>query len=361
MAHKIEEEIVKKVLDLASILREKMGRKIKLMEVCGTHTMVISKSGIRSLFSDTVDLLSGPGCPVCVTSQRDIDRVILLSREEDVTICTFGDMVKVPGTFSSLEREKARGRKVEIFYSPLDALSYAEEHKGEEVVFLGIGFETTIPLISHSILEAKKKGIKNFSVLSLHKCLPPAMRVLLDDRDLSLDGLILPGHVSTITGRKAFDFIAKDYGIPSCISGFEPEDVIEAIARILVQLMRGRKEVEIGYRRLVKEDGNLRAMEMIERVFEPSDAEWRGFGEIPKSGLKIREEFEEFDTLKRFRLPDPGPSEKKRGCICGEIVRGKKKPKECDLFSEVCNPSRPFGPCMVSQEGACAAYYYYGA
>lgn len=360
MVEELEKKLLRGVLILAEKVKEKLGRKIKIMEVCGTHTMVISKSGIRTIFSDSIELLSGPGCPVCVTDQKDIDRIILYSRMRDITVCTFGDMMKVPGSFSSLEKERAKGAKVEVFYSPIDVLTYAKANREREFLFIGIGFETTIPLISHCILTAKKEGVRNFSVFSLHKCLPPAMKVLLDDPERSLDGLILPGHVCTITGRRAFEFIASRYGLPSCISGFEAHDVIEAIGIILMQIIKGLPKVEIGYRRLVKEDGNVRAKELIMRVFEPCEAKWRGFGEIPESGLRIRGEFEAFDAEKKFPLAEREFGEEKKGCICGEIVKGKKKPNDCSLFSKVCNPSHPYGPCMVSQEGACAAYYQYG-
>ncbi|MCX7858134.1 MAG: hydrogenase formation protein HypD [Deltaproteobacteria bacterium] len=358
-----EKKLLGSVLSLARKVCDRIGRKVKLMEVCGTHTMVIAKSGLKTVFADSLELISGPGCPVCVTDQKDIDKMILYSRLQNITICTFGDMIKVPGSFSSLEIERAYGAKVEIFYSPNEALMYAMAYPQREAVFVGIGFETTIPLVAYCILEAKKRGVKNFSVLSLHKILPPALRVLLDDPDLSIDGLILPGHVSTITGRKAFDFIGRDYGIPSCISGFEPQDIIEAIGIILLQILKNRPEVEIGYRRVVKENGNLTAQEIIRQVFEPCDAKWRGFGEIPGSGLLIKKEFSGFDALKKFSLPEvnsESQKSEKSGCICGDIIKGKKTPLDCQLFSSVCNPSRPFGPCMVSQEGACAAYYHYG-
>lgn len=354
-----EGEFLKGVLALARRLSEKRGRKIKIMEVCGTHTHVISKSGIRSLFSEFVELISGPGCPVCVTDQSDIDRVIQYAGLENVTVCTFGDMMKVPGSFSSLEEQRAKGASVEVFYSPFYALKYAMENPKREVVFVGIGFETTTPLMSHVILEAKRNNVRNFSVLSLHKNLPPAMRILLSDPELALDGLILPGHVCTITGRTAFDFVSSDYGIPSCISGFEPEDVIEAIGIVLLQILKGISKVEIGYRRLVKEEGNKKAKELINWVFEPQSAKWRGFGEIEESGLKIRKELEDYDASKKFSLPPIEPKKKQNGCICGEVVRGKRKPPECKLFSKICTPFYPYGPCMVSQEGACAAYYNY--
>lgn len=358
--NELAKRLVTSTLDLSKRVSDKLGRKVKLMEVCGTHTMVISKSGIRSLFSEYLDLLSGPGCPVCVTHQSDIDRIVDFAVSSGVTIGTFGDMVRVPGSKLSLEKAKAFGAKVEVFYSTIDCLNYAISNPKEEVVFLGIGFETTSPTVSHMLLTAKNLKLKNLSVLCLHKVLPPALKALLEDKDLSLDGLILPGHVSTITGRKAFDFVAKDYSLPSAISGFEPEDVLEAIAIILRQIFFGTPRVEIAYRRLVKEDGNLAAKEAIRKVFEENSALWRGFGEIEGSGLRIREEFSEYDAERKFSFPTSEYVEKDRGCICGEIVRGKKKPTECSLFMRVCSPHNPLGPCMVSSEGACSAYYHYG-
>ncbi|MCS7280821.1 MAG: hydrogenase formation protein HypD [Desulfobacterota bacterium] len=353
-------DLIDEVLSLSRSLKEKLGRRIKIMEVCGTHTMVISKSGIRSLFSETVELISGPGCPVCVTDQMDIDKIILYAQMDNITLCTFGDMIKVPGSLSSLEKERAKGARIEVFYSPSDALNYAKDHPDEEIVFVGIGFETTIPLLAHCILEAKRQRLQNFSLFSLHKCLPPAMKALLDDPEISLDGLILPGHVCTITGSRAFEFIADDYRIPCCVSGFEPTDVIEAIGIILAHIKREEAKVEIGYKRLVKPEGNLTAKRAIYTVFEPSDARWRGFGEIPGSGLKIKEEYRDFDAEAKFPLPEVESVPERKGCICGDIVKGKKIPTDCSLFSKVCNPKEPFGPCMVSQEGACAAYYNYG-
>lgn len=358
--NELTERLVSSTLELSKKVSDRIGRKLKIMEVCGTHTMVIAKSGLRSLLSDHLDLLSGPGCPVCVTHQSDIDRVIDFAVSSGVTIGTFGDMVRVPGSRYSLEKAKAFGAKVKVFYSTIDCLDYAISNPKEEIVFLGIGFETTSPTVSHMLQTAKRLNLKNLSVLSLHKVLPPALKALLEDKDLSLDGLILPGHVCTITGRKAFDFVAKDYGLPSAISGFEPEDVLEGIAIILRQIIYGSPKVEIAYRRLVKEDGNLAAKGAIRSVFEETYALWRGFGEIGESGLKIRDEFSEYDAERKFSFPARNYVENDKGCICGEIVRGKRKPNECPLFSRVCSPHNPLGPCMVSSEGACSAYYHYG-
>lgn len=357
----LSKRLLEVTLDLSKRVADKLGRRLKLMEVCGTHTMVVSRSGLRSLFSENLDLLSGPGCPVCVTHQSDIDRIVEFASSSGVTVGTFGDMVRVPGTKSSLERVRARGAKVRVFYSTIDCLKYAIENRSEEIVFLGIGFETTSPTVAHMIMTARDLKLKNLSVLSLHKILPPALKVLLEDDGLSLDGLILPGHVCTITGRRAFDFVAEDYALASAISGFEPDDILEAVGIILKQILSGSPKVEVGYRRLVKEEGNQKAKQLIERVFEERASLWRGFGEIEKSGLKIKEEFSDYDAERRFVLPELRYESKEKGCICGEIVRGKKKPVDCSLFRDVCSPMNPVGPCMVSSEGACAAYFLYGA
>jgi len=356
-------ELSKKLLDqlinLSGKVSDKLGRHITLMEVCGTHTTAISKSGLRGLLSPYMELLSGPGCPVCVTDQTDIDRMIAFAGLPGVVVASFGDMIRVPGTNASLEVERARGAHIEICYSPHEALSYAVQHIDRETIFLGVGFETTTPAVALSIMEAKALGINNYSVLSVHKLVPPAMKALLADPDLNVDGFILPGHVSVITGRKAFDFIASEHGIPSVIAGFEPIDIMEAISMLLKQIVDKKAETMNGYTRLVSEEGNIRAKKAIEDVFETADASWRGFGPIPESGLVFKKTYADFDAAIRFSVEVPYalPPE---GCSCGEVLKGKIKPDQCPLFSVVCTPSDPIGPCMVSSEGACAAYFNYG-
>lgn len=329
-----------------------------LMEVCGTHTVAIARNGIRSLMPEGCRLASGPGCPVCVTSNHDIDAVIALARVPDVILTTFGDMTRVPGSTSSLLKEQAAGRDVRIVYSPLDALAIAKENPERQVVFVGVGFETTTPLIAIAIKRAKAMGLANFSVFAAHKNMPNAMDVLMRDPNLKVDALILPGHVSTIIGMEPWRFLAEKYGIPGVITGFEPLDVLEGIAMIMRQLHEGRAEIENAYTRGVMPQGNPVALAAIDEVFETCTATWRGLGPIEGSGYRIREEFAQFDALRRFE-PDIEPTQEPKGCRCGDVLRGIMAPSECPLFRRVCTPENPVGPCMVSSEGSCAAYFRY--
>ena len=329
-----------------------------LMEVCGTHTVAIARNGIRNLMPEGIRLASGPGCPVCVTSNHDIDTVIALARTDNVTIATFGDMTRVPGSTSSLLKEQAAGRSVEIVYSPLDALRLAQENPGREIVFVGVGFETTTPLVAMTIKRAQDRGLTNFSVFGAHKNMPGALEAIINDPQLKLDALILPGHVSTIIGAEPYRFLAEKYGIPGVITGFEPVDVLQGIAMIMRQLHEGRAEIEIAYARGVMPEGNRVALAAIDEVFETCPALWRGLGEIPGSGYRIREEFAQFDAVRRFDPPIE-PTQDPKGCRCGDILRGIMAPNECPLFRKVCTPENPVGPCMVSSEGSCAAYYRY--
>ena len=329
-----------------------------LMEVCGTHTVAIARNGIRALMPEGVRLASGPGCPVCVTSNHDIDKVIALARVPEVTITTFGDMTRVPGSTSSLLAEQAAGRSVQIVYSPLDALRIAQENPDREIVFVGVGFETTTPLVAMAIKRAKAMGLRNFSVYGAHKNMPGALEAIVNDPALKLDALILPGHVSTIIGAEPYRFLAEKYGIPGVITGFEPVDVLQGIAMIMRQLHEGRAEIEIAYARGVMPEGNPVALAAIDEVFETCTAAWRGLGDIPGSGYRIRDEFAEFDAMRRFE-PDVEPTVEHKGCRCGDVLRGVMAPNECPLFRTVCSPENPVGPCMVSSEGSCAAYYRY--
>ena len=321
-----------------------------LMEVCGTHTVAIARNGIRDLMPEGLRLASGPGCPVCVTCNRDIDTVIALARIPNVTITTFGDMTRVPGSTSSLLAEQAAGRSVEIVYSPLDALAFAKAHPEREVVFVGVGFETTTPLVA--------MGLSNFTVFAAHKNMPGALELLVGDPTLELDALILPGHVSTIIGAEPYRFLAEKYGIPGVITGFEPVDVLQGIAMLVRQLHEGRAEIEIAYARGVMPEGNPVALAAIGEVFETCTATWRGLGGIPGSGYRIRDEFADFDAVRRFE-PDVEPTRDPKGCRCGDVLRARIAPNECPLFRTVCTPENPVGPCMVSSEGSCAAYYRY--
>lgn len=329
-----------------------------LMEVCGTHTVAIARNGIRDLMPEGLRLASGPGCPVCVTCNRDIDTVIALARIPNVTITTFGDMTRVPGSTSSLLAEQAAGRSVEIVYSPLDALAFAKAHPEREVVFVGVGFETTTPLVAMAIKRAKAMGLSNFTVFAAHKNMPGALELLVGDPTLELDALILPGHVSTIIGAEPYRFLAEKYGIPGVITGFEPVDVLQGIAMLVRQLHEGRAEIEIAYARGVMPEGNPVALAAIDEVFETCTATWRGLGDIPGSGYRIRDEFANFDAVRRFE-PDVEPTRDPKGCRCGDVLRARIAPNECPLFRAVCTPENPVGPCMVSSEGSCAAYYRY--
>ena len=325
-----------------------------LMEVCGTHTVAIARNGIRDLMPEGLRLASGPGCPVCVTCNRDIDTVIALARIPNVTITTFGDMTRVPGSTSSLLAEQAAGRSVEIVYSPLDALAFAKAHPER----VGVGFETTTPLVAMAIKRAKAMGLSNFTVFAAHKNMPGALELLVGDPTLELDALILPGHVSTIIGAEPYRFLAEKYGIPGVITGFEPVDVLQGIAMLVRQLHEGRAEIEIAYARGVMPEGNPVALAAIDEVFETCTATWRGLGDIPGSGYRIRDEFANFDAVRRFE-PDVEPTRDPKGCRCGDVLRARIAPNECPLFRTVCTPENPVGPCMVSSEGSCAAYYRY--
>jgi hydrogenase expression/formation protein HypD len=345
-------------LGLIEMIMQRSGGDFHLMEVCGTHTMSIFKSGIRGALPPSIRLLSGPGCPVCVTAQGEIDAFIELSRRQDVIVTTFGDLMRVPGQASSLQRERAEGSDIRVVYSTNDALEIAANNPGKKVVFLGVGFETTAPTVAASILAAKETRISNFSVFSAHKLVPPALEALMKIVGLRLDGLILPGHVSVIIGEKAYGPLSKKYGMPCAIAGFEPVDILQAISHLLEQIHSGKPKVENCYPRAVGYDGNIKARQVMETVFETVDAMWRGLGQIPVSGLGIRKDFASFDARKIFDVAVPDAEEPK-GCACGQILTGMKIPPECPLYREVCTPMDPVGPCMVSSEGTCAAYYRY--
>jgi hydrogenase expression/formation protein HypD len=344
---------------LAEAIARQAHRPLRIMEVCGTHTMAIARYGLRQILPETIELISGPGCPVCVTSQSDMDRGIALAQIPDGLIATFGDMMRVPGSVSTLAQERARGADVRVVYSPLDALRWAEENPHRKVIFLGIGFETTAPAVGVTLGEARKRGLRNFWVFSTHKTIPAALRALLDSGETRVDGFLLPGHVSTIIGSRAYEFLAREYGIACVISGFEPLDLLQSILRLIQQCNEGRPRVEIAYRRGVTPEGNRKAQEVMDSVFEACDAEWRGLGVIPKSGLALRGEWASWDARHSFPIPVP-PALEFRGCRCGEVLRGLIRPTECGLFANGCMPENPKGPCMVSSEGSCAAAYKYG-
>jgi len=333
---------------------------IRLMEVCGTHTVSISRAGIRGVLPKGIELLSGPGCPVCVTPQEEIKQAMDLAREKETVLLTFGDLMRVPTRYGSFETLKAEGSDIRVIFSPFDAIRIAEENPGKRVVFFSVGFETTAPAVAATIVEAKKWGLKNLFFLSAHKLIPPALRALLEGRRVLIDGFILPGHVSVIIGRKPYEFIPRDFGIPCVITGFEPQDILEGILMLLKQKREKRAEVQIQYKRAVRPEGNPRARALMEEVFEERDSRWRGLGLIPLSGLGLRENFKEMDAQRVFDLKDPEPIPDPPNCKCAEILQGLLKPPECPLFGKTCTPQHPVGPCMVSSEGSCSAYYRYG-
>ena len=332
----------------------------RIMEVCGTHTMAIAGAGIRSLLPKQVQLLSGPGCPVCVTVQEDLDAVLDLAMEPGVVITGYGDMLRVPGSRrgDSLLRRRALGADVRIVYSPMDALTIAEREPEKQVVFLGIGFETTAPGTAAAVLAAKERGLKNFSLLSLLKSVEPALRALLAMDDFAVKGFLCPGHVATIVGEQGFRFLAEEYGMPGVIGGFEPEEILSAIYLLLKQISEGDARIQNAYPRAVRPEGNVLARRMLEEAFVLSDARWRGLGEIPRSGFTLKPELSDFDAAKRFTFR-PKQAVLQNGCRCGDVITGRLRPQDCPLFGKACTPEEPVGPCMVSSEGACAAAYKY--
>lgn len=344
------------VLELNTVSK----RPARVMEVCGTHTMAIFRHGIRSLLPGTITLLSGPGCPVCVTAQGDIDAFVALSRRKGVTIATFGDLMRVPGSGSSLQRESADGADVRMVYSPLDAVNLAKERPDREVVFLGVGFETTAPTIAAAILTAQKMQLDNFSVYCSHKTVPPALEALMANPEVTIDGFLLPGHVSVIIGLEAYRPFFNQFRRPSVVAGFEPVDVLQGVLELVTQIENETPRLGNVYPRAVTDQGNIQARRMMADVFETCDATWRGLGVIPESGLSLRPELAAFDAVRRFDLkvvesPEP------KGCACGEILSGTRTPPQCALFKKRCTPVNPVGPCMVSSEGTCAAYFKYTA
>lgn len=332
--------------------------KMKLMEVCGTHTMTIARAGIKRLLPNSIELISGPGCPVCVTSQEDIDRAIETAKQKDVIMATFGDMLRVPGSRGSLKKAKASGADVRVVYSCLDALNIARDNPDKKVVFMGIGFETTSPTVAAAIKQAKTKRIKNFFVLSSFKLIFPALAALAQSKKVRIDGFICPGHVSVITGSTPYEMIARRYKKPCVITGFDEIDIFQGIKCLIEQINYGKFKAEIAYKRAVTKDGNIKARQMLNSVFTVSDSQWRGLGLIKRSGLKLRKEFQKFSAEREFKIDLP-KIVKPKGCICGEVLQGIRAPRQCRLFRKRCTPQNPIGPCMVSSEGSCAAAYRY--
>jgi hydrogenase expression/formation protein HypD len=332
-------------------------RPIHLMEVCGTHTVSFFRHGIRDLLPRHIRLLSGPGCPVCVTPNQDIDLALALSRRKDVLLATFGDMMRVPGSNSSLQNEKAEGRDIRIVYSPLEALRLAKENPAKKVVFLAVGFETTSPAIATTLLQAHREGISNLYFLNSQKRVPPALRALLQSEKVQIHGLILPGHVCTILGREPFEFISREFKRPAVIAGFEPLDLLQAVWMLVNQIENQQACVEIQYTRVVRDQGNPVAVGKMEQAFQQDGALWRGLGWIPGSGSRLKDPFCSMDA-RRIEV-HVEPSREHPGCLCGEILQAVRTPPECPLFKTVCHPDHPVGPCMVSVEGACFTYFKY--
>ena len=348
-------EVIKPLIES---LQKYNGPDIKLMEVCGTHTMAISRYGLRSLLPKNIQLVSGPGCPVCVTPISYIDSALELADRPEVIITTFGDMMRIPGMESNLLTKKAQGKKVQMVYSPLDAVELAKKNPDKEVVFLSVGFETTTPVIALAVLHAYSQGATNFSILSANKTMPEAIIALSQDKELAIDGFIFPGHVSAIIGTDFFESVTNKYNKAGAVTGFEPLDMVYAIKVLVDNISSKNSSFENLYSRIVKKEGNRKAVDTMNKVFEPYDAIWRGIGLIENSGLKVREEFKSLDASAKFGLKEL-PSREPAGCKCGDILKGKLRPVDCPLFKRVCTPENPVGACMVSSEGTCAAYYKY--
>jgi hydrogenase expression/formation protein HypD len=345
---------------LVARIEAAMPRPLALMEVCGTHTMAIGHHGLRTRMPAGLRLVSGPGCPVCVTPAEDVDRAIAMARQPGVLVTTFGDMMKVPGTHGSLAKARSEGAAVRVVYSPIDALRLAQAEPDKKVVFVGIGFETTIPTIAATMLRARAAGVENFFVLPAFKVVPEAMEALVLSPQTNIDGFICPGHVSALIGLEPYAPLAEKYGVPCVVTGFEALDILEGVAMLVEQIAAGEARVENQYKRAVPHAGNPQAMAVIHRVLQPCDAMWRGVGVIPGTGLEPRPEYASMDARVRIPVEIPPPADLPKGCSCGAVMLGLMLPNECPLFGKACTPASAVGPCMVSSEGACAAYHKYG-
>ncbi|MCD6097908.1 hydrogenase formation protein HypD [bacterium] len=345
--------------EFVSRLKGCLLRPVKFMEVCGTHTVSISRLGIRGYLLPDIRLISGPGCPVCVTTDEELSRCIGLSYLPDVIIATFGDMVRVPAGGTTLLERKAEGADVRIVYSPFDAVELAEAFPSKKVVFLGVGFETTAPGVGAALIEAEKRRLSNIFILSFFKTMPPALLALVSMQGFAIDGFILPGHVSVIIGTEPYRFLVEEYRIPSVVTGFDGEDIIRSLFLLARMVSSGKPMLLNEYSRVVRPDGNEQAKRVMDTVFVPVDACWRELGVIPGSGLGLSDRFARFDAGKNFDIPQV-PSEPPPGCICGKVIIGAALPSDCPNFGTACTPQHPVGPCMISSEGACAAYYKYG-
>lgn len=349
-------QLLLKTMGLGEKIAGSRGRKITLMEVCGTHTMAFARSGLTRYLAGVLDLRSGPGCPVCVTHQQDLDYILALAELKEVITVTFGDLLRVRGSVSSLEQARARGARVEICCSPVEALSLAQRHPRREIILLGIGFETTAPAMASTVLQAKSMRLDNFSIFTTLKLVPPALHALLREQTFKLDGLILPGHVSAVLGRSAFDFLSRQYALPAVVTGFTDLDLLAGLYQLLSLIERREPATQNAYTHVVREDGNSTAKALLARCFEPEDVLWRGLGLIPQSGYRLKDDYHSFEARERFGLDSPR-NETLADCRCGEIICGRATPFDCPLFNRACTPAKPVGPCMVSSEGACSAYY----
>ena len=354
-------ELAKRLQAAIAEAMSRSGNALRFMEVCGTHTMAIGRHGLRQLFPANLQLISGPGCPVCVTPTAEVDQAIDLARRPGVLLASFGDMLRVPGSQMSLAQARAEGAGVELVYSAVEALQLAKSHPRRQVIFLGVGFETTSPTVAASLLMARAGGLGNFSVLSCFKLLPPALHSLLDSGDLGLQGFLLPGHISSVIGARAFSPLVVEYRLACVVGGFEPVDIMGSVLMLIKQCLNRDPDLQIQYQRAAGFEGSRRALEALAEVFEPCDSQWRGLGLIPQSGLALRAGFQQYDAARRFgltvgtRLENRDPP----GCQCGNVLRGLLSPPQCSLFAKRCTPQSPVGPCMVSGEGSCAAYYRY--
>ena len=357
----LAQNLISEITRLSKIaMKENGGRPLRFMEVCGTHTVAIFRGGIRQLLPDSVELVSGPGCPVCVTHDDYMDKAIAYAQRDDVIVTTFGDMLKVPGSKSSLSNEKTKGADIRIVYSPLDSIEIAKENPDKKVIFLAVGFETTAPTAAATVLAAKQQNVNNLFMLSAHKLVPPVLNLLLSDEKTKVDGFILPGHVCVVTGTEEFDFLADKFHLPGVVTGFEPLEILRSLYRLCYQVANKEAKIENEYGSVVKPEGNPQAKAIMSRVYRKSDTSWRGMGEIPLSGLKMQDEFKEYDIENVLPLSLENAKIKKTACRCGEVLQGLIKPMECPLFGKACIPEHAIGPCMVSVEGTCSAWYKYG-
>lgn len=350
-------ESVEAVINLAKRFKEEKGRIPVFMEVCGSHTMALAKTGIKARLKDYVQLIAGPGCPVCVTDQKSIDAMIQLSEEPNTILCTFGDMMRVPGSKSTLMKAKTEGKDIRVVYSPLDSVHIAEENPDKEVIFLGIGFETTIPILALTVREAARKDLNNYSIWMATKLVEPVLRALLSSEEVKLDGFLLPGHVSVVLGKQSYHYLADEFTISGVITGFESVELLSGIYKLLLLQLEKKVKIINDYTYVVSDKGNVVAQSLLEEYLEAHDEAWRGMGTISNSGLVLKEQYAQFDAKKKFNILVGKPRVTK--CRCGEIVRGLITPEECVLFNKGCTPTHPIGPCMVSTEGTCAAHYQF--